>query len=348
MILKFFLPEVKAAEITVFGNGHINDTFKVCTEKEEYILQRINSAVFKHPEQVVDNHQRVQSFFVDGLSAVGIPKLINDPEGRFLLKDKQGGFWRIMNFIKDSYSIDCVNENWQALEAGIGFSYFAKVCANLNVNDFVETIPDFHNLSCRQNQLNAALEKDCCGRKSGLIEIIDFYRGVENSLHDLKLKLESGELPRRLVHNDTKINNLLFRDKRVVAVIDLDTLGPGTILYDYGDALRTISNEAEEDEPDLSLVRFNLGYFKAFSDAYLTQLKDVLLPVEKKHLHLAPVLMTYIMGIRFLTDYLNGDVYYKVDYAEHNLVRSKVQQKHLQNILASMDQIKSMIDLSFK
>ncbi len=328
-IVAEFFPGKVVAEVAPYGNGHINDTYKVEFKGDAApcILQKINVAVFTNPDGLVDNHIKITRFLEGEDSDLEIPSLCPLTSGGFLHIDDSKGVWRMMNFIQDSYSIGIVKEEWQASQAGNGYGWFAKSCARLNASDFVEAIKDFHRLSFRVWQLDQAIEGDKAGRLSSISDVVDFYKARQEKLMVIERMVDAGDIPLRVVHNDTKIDNLLFRGKKACAVIDLDTVGPGILYYDFGDSIRTISNTAAEDEKDLSKVEFNAIAYREFARGYLEQVKSITTPGETGNYYLAPVLMTYIMGIRFLADYLNGDVYYKTGYPEHNLVRSLVQRR---------------------
>lgn len=327
-IVDQFFPESKILSIISFGNGHINSTYKVRfnDEPNEYILQKINTNIFVNPSDLIDNHLKLQEHLKNNISDIEIPKLLRTENRAYLFMDEEGGFWRLMNFIKDSYSIEVLESYNQAFEAGKAYGWFLNSCSNLDSSNFKEAIPDFHKLTFRLKQLNEAIEEDKAKRYSEVNEIIKFYKEREEALLQIDSLINGNQIPIRVVHNDTKINNLLFKDDKAIAVIDLDTVGPGTVLYDFGDAIRTIANTSAEDERDLTKVHFNLDAFDAFANGYLGQTNLILEKKELEILHKSPILMTYIMGIRFLTDYLNGDVYYKVKYDDHNLVRSIVQK----------------------
>lgn len=248
------------------------------------------------------------------------------------------------SFIKNSYSVEVVDNNKRAYEAGKGFGWFFKICSNLEVSSFSEAIKDFHSIQFRFRQLNKAISLDKVNRLTNIRDLINFYMDRERELIQLENLIIKGELPLRVVHNDTKINNILFRNEKASAVIDLDTVGPGSILFDYGDAIRTIANTAAEDEKNLNKVHFNINAFKAFSKGYLEQAYGILTPKEKEILYLSPFYMSTIMGVRFLTDYLNGDVYYKINYPEHNLHRSLVQKTFIEEMELKKDDIQNTIE----
>jgi Ser/Thr protein kinase RdoA (MazF antagonist) len=349
-IIKNFFPYSAVTEVKPFGNGHINTTYKLDLrdEKKSYILQRINTDVFKDPQGICDTHNRLQDEIFKGQHPITIAQLIPTADGKKLFTDHEGGVWRMTSFIEDSYTIDVVEEDWQAFEAGNAFGWFAKACDKLNANTFKESIKDFHRLSFRLRQLNEAIEADKAGRLESIKDIVKFYKDREASVSAIEALVDEGKIPLRVVHNDTKINNLLFRDKQAAAVIDLDTVGPGILYYDYGDALRTSASTAPEDEKDLSKVHFNIDAFKAFTSGYISQVKTIVSDDEEELFYMAPMLMTYIMGIRFLADYINGDVYYKVAHKEHNIDRSKVQKKLIESMEQQVEEMKQIITEALK
>lgn len=333
-VIQKYFPEKQKFEVKPFGNGHINDTYKldVCGMPQNFILQHINTNIFNDPQGIIDTHLMLQKTIFSLGNQVSIAKIIPNSKGAFLTFDANGNAWRLTDFIKDSYTIDIVKEPWQAYEAGSAYGWFAKTCSSFNSSNFKEAIKDFHRLSFRLGQLNDAIAQNKANRLESVKEIVSFFKHREQKLSKIEQLVDEGKIPLRVVHNDTKINNLLFRGEKAVAVIDLDTVGPGILYYDYGDALRTSANTAEEDEKDLSKVSFNMEAFKYFTQGYMKQVSSIVTNTEKKYFYLAPVLLTYIMGIRFLTDYLNGDTYYKTAYKEHNIDRCKVQVKLIESI----------------
>lgn len=317
-----------------FGNGHINDTYRLDLpgKEEKYILQRINTNVFPDPEGIILTHLRLQELILAGKNPYSIARIYPNAVGEYLTRDETGGCWRMTAYIEGSYTIDTVENGWQAYETGEAFGWFAKTCSVLDPAGFREAIKDFHNLSFRLGQLHQAIANDRAKRLQSIPGVIAFYSERENRMQQIQLLVDQGKIPTRIVHNDTKINNLLFVGNKAKVIIDLDTVGPGILYYDYGDALRTSASTTREDEQDLTKVDFNMDAFGQFSKAYLQQVSGILTDEEKENFHLAPVLLTYIMGIRFLADYLNGDTYYKTAYTEHNLVRSSVQMQLIRAI----------------
>lgn len=346
VIAQNFLQNSVIEQIKPFGNGHINDTYLVSlkNEKEEYILQKINTTIFLDAEGLAKNHLLIQNHLKkEKKGAIELAEIIPDNIGNYIFRTKENEAWRMTSRIKEAYSIDLVNHNWQAIEAGRAYGWFINALEAIDASQLSEAIPNFHKLSFRIWQLDQAIQQNKAGRKQSVAPLIQFYKEREKQLMEIEELVETGEIPLRTTHNDTKINNVLFRNEKAVAVIDLDTVGPGIIFYDFGDALRTIANSANEDEEELSLVKLNIEAYRNFSKGFLPQVKKVLATKEKESLHLAPVLMTYIMGIRFLADYLNGDTYYKIKYPEHNLVRSKVQMHLIREFEANKNELVAII-----
>ena len=344
-VVKVFFPYNLAAEVKPFGQGHINDTYKLDLkdDNKSYILQRINTDVFKDPHGICDTHDRLQDEILKGQHPITIAELILTADGKKVYTAQDGGVWRMTSFIENSYTVDVVEEEWQAFEAGNAFGWFAKACDKLDASTFKESIKDFHRLSFRLRQLNEAIDNDKAGRLESIKDIVKFYKDREASVSAIEALVDEGKIPLRVVHNDTKINNLLFRDKNAAAVIDLDTVGPGILYYDYGDALRTSASSALEDEKDLEKVHFKINSFRAFTNGYIGQVKTIVTDEEEELFYMAPMLMTYIMGIRFLADYLNRDVYYKIAHQEQNIDRSKVQKKLIESMEMQVNEMKKII-----
>ncbi|MDF1548960.1 MAG: aminoglycoside phosphotransferase family protein [Bacteroidales bacterium] len=346
VIAQNFLQNSVIEQIKPFGNGHINDTYLVSlkNEKEEYILQKINTTIFLDAEGLAKNHLLIQNHLKkEKKGAIELAEIIPDTIGNYIFRTKENEAWRMTSRIKEAYSIDLVEHNWQATEAGRAYGWFINALEGIDTSKLSEAIPNFHKLSFRIDQLNQAIDENRAKRKEDVSDLLDFYKKREKQLVEIEEHVENKEIPIRITHNDTKINNVLFRNTKAAAVIDLDTVGPGIIFYDFGDALRTIANKANEDEKDISLVKINLDAYSNFSKGFLPQVKKVLSAKEKELIHLAPILMTYIMGIRFLADYLNGDIYYKIKYPEHNLVRTKVQMQLISEFEANKNELITII-----
>ena len=336
-------------DIEAYGNGHINDTY--CSDPTKYIIQRINTSIFTNPDELMENIENVTSFLSDKIRAAGgDPKretltVIKTIDGKNCYKCDDGNVFRVYRFITDTKSI----ENDKTLEdlrnAGKGFGRFQQMLDDFPVEKLYETIKDFHNTPKRVEALKTAIAENKAGRADSVKAEIEF--ALKNSdFADTVIKgMESGEIPVRVTHNDTKINNILFDAKtgEAVAVIDLDTVMPGSMLYDFGDALRMGGSTGAEDEVDLSKVNFDKECFKYFAEGYLSEVKDVLTPKEIELLPFSVKLLTYECGIRFLTDYLNGDTYFKIHREHHNLDRARNQFKLVADIEAMEDELKEII-----
>lgn len=342
-MISLFLDDINEQGIELWGNGHINATFRVNTNRDQlFIFQRVNTHVFPYPEVLISNHrQLIESF--GNHEFMRVPKLARSKRNRFLEYDKEGSPWRLMEFVMNSQTVEVVHTLDQAYEAGLGFGTFNAGCLHLDLSRFEEAIVDFHNLSKRMIALSNAAKKDPVSRRTKSEDLINFFEKEYDRLKHLVTMLDNGTIPLRVVHNDTKVNNLLFRNDRAIAVIDLDTIGPGSIIYDFGDAIRTISNERAEDEKDLEKVKFNNNFFEAFTRGYLLRIGTHLTPTEQTYLWQSPFYMTLIMGVRFLTDYLLGDTYYKTGYADHNLIRSRVQARLIKEMHSNKPEIQNTI-----
>ena len=342
-------PDVKNVKsITPFGSGHINDTYKVETATGRFILQRINHIVFKNVEGLTDNIVKVTQFLSQKLegtdSDMQVVELFKADTGKYFVNDEDGNFWRVMSFIEGSKSYDLVENDDIAYKGGKAYGLFVKLLSDFPVDTLVDTIPDFHNIDFRLDNFRKAVKADVAGRVEGLPDEIEFVEKRAEEMRKILLLGQKGEIPLRVTHNDTKINNVLFNDAgEAISVIDLDTVMPGYIHYDFGDAIRTFTNRANEDEEDLSKVSMNIRYYKAFAEGFLSETKTVLTDTELKYLPFSARLMTYIIGLRFLTDYLDGDVYYKTKYATHNLVRAKVQFRLIESMEEQSEEMEGVV-----
>ena len=344
------LADPGTGQIQPFGNGHIHDTYLAGNPQggAAVILQRINTGVFREPLSLIRNHLKLLEWLhAQSDPLFSLPHLLPFDDGNHYHIDPEDGFWRASRYIRDSRALDICQNVRQAHGAGKAFGWFAGAFRHLPPDALEEPIPLFHDLRFRLDQFREAQATDKAGRKQATALFIDFFESRTESLLELYGLIRNGDIPLRVTHNDTKINNVLFRGEDAVAVIDLDTTGPGTLLYDYGDALRTLACTAAEDELDSTKVDFHLPFFESFSRSYLEQVGP-LQATEAEYLFMAPRLMTFIMGIRFLTDFLNGDTYYKIKYPEHNLVRTQVQQTLIRRIEAKETEIRRIIRESKK
>jgi len=300
--------------------GHINDSYVVAAGEQQYLLQRINTNVFKDPAAMMENIVRVTAH----LRAKRMPTLTLIPthDGAPCRADGSG-VWRMYTFIAGTRSFDVVDGPDRAREAARAFGEFQRALADLPPPRLHDTIPDFHNTPKRFATFRDALKANRANRAAAAKREIDFalsHESLARALVDLRL-------PERVTHNDTKINNVLFDEKtqHAVCVVDLDTVMPGLALYDFGDLVRTAATRAAEDERDLSRVMFERPMYDALVEGYLEAAGDMLVDAEKENLALAGRVITYETGLRFLTDHLNGDAYFKVHRAGHNLDRCRTQ-----------------------
>ncbi|NOX17451.1 MAG: aminoglycoside phosphotransferase family protein [Chlorobi bacterium] len=347
----------KLESISRYGSGHINDTFlAICrTEESEnrYILRRINGYVFKRPEIVIENTRMVLDYIKERLRENGREELIErtaslveSGDGKFYIRDESGGFWCAMPFCKKIYTIDFVETEEHAYQAAKAFGGFQKLVIDADYEKFKPSIPDFHNTMKRFERLVDIIEKNPANRNSSAKKEIAFALRNEHLPSKIKKLLEDKTIPLRLTHNDTKINNVLFDEdtNQAVCVIDLDTVMSGTALFDFGDMVRTSTCAAAEDETDLSIVFMNIKIFEALVKGYLEELNGVLTNDEIENLVYGAELIIYEQAIRFLTDYLEGDVYYKTDYQEHNLDRTKNQFALLKSVQKQKTEMERIVN----
>lgn len=349
-----FRLEGEISNIRPFGNGHINDTYLIETagSSPNYILQRKNHLIFKDVPAMMNNIDRVCTHIEEKLRAANDPavekKIIRHyrtANGELCYKDENGNFWAVLNFVNNSKSVEMIEKPEMAEVSGIAFGRFQKQLADLPGGPLSETIKDFHNIYFRINNFEKAKASDPKGR---LAMVQTEVAEIENRMGNMKTlqKLaDAGQLPLRVTHNDTKINNVLF-DKdtdEILAVIDLDTVMPGLVHFDFGDAMRSAANTVEEDEQDLSKVKFNLEVFRYFVKGFSSETKATLSPLEVAHLAHSCQFMTYIMALRFLTDYIDGDTYYKIKHPEHNIDRARNQIKLIQEMEKAFDQMQAIV-----
>ena len=335
-ILDVFLPKKEIISIEELTSGHINDTYLVKTEDHQgFVVQKINSIVFKDVPGLVRNKAMVSEHLnkkMEGISTEErrrrVLTFVPASAGIYHYKDKQGDFWNVMVYIDKSQTFDIVKEASIAYEGGKLFGDFLNLTEDFNASELIEVIPQFHDMSFRFSQFEASLKVASAERMLLSKSLIDKVDELKKEMHILQELKETGEIRLRVTHNDTKISNALFDlQGKGLCVIDTDTIMPGIIHYDFGDAIRTICNTAAEDEKDLDKVNFNVSFYEAYRKGFLEKMSTSITDLERHYLPLGAKTMIFIMAIRFLTDFLNGDIYYKTNYAEHNLVRAKNQLK---------------------
>ncbi len=339
-----------------YGSGHINDTYAVTlsqtTGSVRYILQRINHNVFRQPKALMENIDRVTKHLRQTLESAGASDidrrtltLMAANDGRPFYVDGDGNTWRLYIFIEQALTYDVLESTDQAYEAAKAFGNFMKQLASLPGEPLVETIPGFHDTRGRFDALQRAIEADVCNRAALVKTEIDFARARESIVDTLITLQQRGDIPLVTVHNDTKLNNVMLdvATGEGLCVIDLDTVMPGLSLYDFGDMVRTASRPCPEDEVDLSKVVARQDMFEAVARGYLTSAGSVLNAVERDHLAFSAQLITFEIGLRFLTDYLEGDVYFKTHRDGQNLDRCRVQFTMTESLESQMDAMNTFI-----
>lgn len=338
-----------------YGSGHINDTYKVETiedDKFDYILQRVNHNVFKDVPGLMENVERVTSHIRSKLESIAgsnpdreVLTVIPTNENKSYHKDADGNFWRMYIFIWDNRSYDQVDSPEKAYEGGSMFGKFQAMLADLPGKPLNETIPNFHNIEWRLDTFESILDKNPAGRASEIAEEVKFVRDRAEEMKIILNLGREGLIPQRITHNDTKFNNVLLdQNDKGLCVIDLDTVMPGYVHYDFGDSIRTSTNTAAEDEADLSKVEMDIHLFEAYARGFLEQTKDTLNELEIDHLALAGKLFPYIIGLRFLTDHVDGDNYFKIHHEGHNLQRARAQFKLLQSMERQYEEMKGIVE----
>ncbi len=311
-----------------YGSGHINDTYRVETQAGAlYILQRINTHVFPNVDGLMHNISAVTAFLseraTDPREAMHLVRTVSNAP---YYKDAQGGCWRVYDFVTGSVCLQKIERAEDFFESAFAFGNFQQQMAQFPAQTLFETIPNFHNTPDRYAKLQRAIESDRMGRVNEVGEEIAFALSLAQEAGKLHALRESGALPTRVTHNDTKINNVLMDETtgKALCVIDLDTVMPGLAAYDFGDSIRFGAATAAEDEEDLSRMRLNVDLFEIYTRGFLAACKN-LTPLEQETLPLGALTMTQECGVRFLTDYLEGDTYFKIHRPDHNLIRCRTQ-----------------------
>lgn len=319
-----------------YGSGHIHDTFRVITREHDchdYILQRLNNRIFSDIDALQNNISLVTSHIRRKLLEAGeddidrkVLQIIETHEGENYHIDSTGSYWRMYIFISDHVSYDIVKDEHQAYQGGKAIGRFQSLLSDLDSTQLNETIPYFHDIEKRLEKFYATLEKDPVGRSEYCRKEIDFVKKRSEEMSLILNLGRQGKIPLRTTHNDTKFNNVLLdRNNNALCVIDLDTVMPGYIHYDFGDAIRTVANCSSEDERDLSKVKMDIKLFEAYADGYLSETSNTLNKTELEQLAFAPRLITFTIGLRFLTDYIDGDNYFKIHREGHNIDRARTQ-----------------------
>jgi len=356
-IVSNFCFEGDFTEAYPYGSGHINDTYLAVFRlgdgsSRRYIIQRINHNVFRNPVKLMENIDGVTKHLRKKVIAAG-----GDPEretlniipsvtGQSYYRTEEGDYWRCYIFIENAKTYDTVFNIEHFRSAGYAVGRFQELLSDYPAATLYETIPDFHNTVKRYENFIKAVEMDSCNRAAGVKDEIDFVIKRSEETKIIINLLAKGDLPLSVTHNDTKFNNVMIDDEsgRGICLIDLDTVMPGSTLYDFGDSIRSGANPAAEDEKDLSKVCLELSLYEKFTQGYLEAARTFLKPAELENLPLGAKLMTFECGIRFLTDYLSGDTYFKIHRPEHNLDRARTQFKMVADMENKWDKMHQIVN----
>jgi hypothetical protein len=340
--------------VVPYGNGHINDTYlatyRIGRSAISFIHQRINHQVFPNPVALMENFERVTSHIASGLQENGIDDIdrrvlspVRSRAGKSYTYDEDRNIWRTTRFVKGTTTFDIITNQELAFEVGRTYGEFQAQLLTMSPDSLHTTIADFHNTRRRFDNLQRTIESDSHNRASLVGDEIAFVEGRESYVDRLEELNNKGLIPKRIAHNDTKVNNLLIdkQSGRGICVTDLDTTMPGLVLHDFGDMVRTAANNSAEDELNLDLVRMQIEIFEPLTKGYLSEAGQFLNPIEIKELVFACKAIVLEIGIRFLTDHLQGDIYFKTQREEHNLDRCKAQFK----LLASIEEQEELMEL---
>jgi len=340
--------------INPHGGGHINDSYHLVNtsaDAPDYLLQRVNHYVFKNVDLLMNNMAFVTEHVRTELAKSSTKDLdrrsltiVNTKDDATYFIDPEGNYWRVLNFIDDHLVFETAPDTGIAYEGARMFGNFTSLLSSLPPTKLGETIPNFHNIKWRLSNLRKSIEEDTAGRVKLVKDEIQYVESSAELMCTIKNLGEEGSIPLRITHNDTKINNVLFdKSNKGLCVIDLDTVMPGYAHYDFGDGVRTFTNTGEEDDEDLNKISIDMEIYEAFAAGFLESTREVLTETEIDTLVYAGLLFPYMQGVRFLTDYLAGDLYYKVKHEEHNLVRTRAQLKLAMDAESKLEIMKAIV-----
>lgn len=331
-----------------YGNGHINETYLVETDGGvRYILQKINDTVFQNVPALMENVSAVTRYL---RARTDDPRramhLVQTTEGADYLRDEAGGWWRMYDFIENSICLQAAETDEDFYQSAVAFGEFQRELSEFPAHTLHETIAKFHDTRNRYVQFREALNADPLGRAASVQTEIEFALAREKDAGELMRLLEAGELPLRVTHNDTKLNNVLLdrETRKPLCVIDLDTVMPGLAAFDFGDSIRFGASTAAEDETDLGKVEMSLELFETYARGFLEACGSALSPLEKATLPLGAKLMTLECGVRFLTDYLSGDTYFRIHRPNHNIDRCRTQFKLVSDMEKKQNEMRAVIE----
>ncbi|MDE5908868.1 MAG: aminoglycoside phosphotransferase family protein [Lachnospiraceae bacterium] len=348
--------EGKLVDVKPYGNGHINDTFLITSQtgqgSRRFILQRMNHSIFKNPQQLMENVVNVTEYLREVISRQGgdpdreTLNVVKTRDGANYYEDSSHNFWRVFLYIERTLCLEQVESAKDFYDSAVAFGNFQRMLADYPARDLHETILNFHNTPSRFRDFQKAVQADKIGRAENAMQEIAFALEREKDTGVLLDLLAEGKLPLRVTHNDTKLNNILFDSdtKKALCIIDLDTVMPGLSHYDFGDSIRFGASTGAEDEKDLSKIELDLALFETFTKGFLEGCKGSLTEKEIEMLPMGAKLMTYECGIRFLADYLEGDVYFKIHREDHNLDRARTQFKLVADMEAKWDRMAAIVE----
>lgn len=340
--------------IVRFGSGHINDTYLVDTTGKKFILQKVNTAIFKNIENLTSNILVITDHYNRKIATADYIDLSLKPlylipckDGNYFFRDDNNGCWRMFNYIENSICYDRIDSEKKAYNAAHTFGLFQKILSDLDPKLIHEIIPEFHNMKSRYQKFLKVVKENHVNRLNSVKKEVQFVENRIAEMISLQQLIDDGKIPVRISHNDTKINNILFdKNDNALCVIDLDIVMPGSVLFDFGDAIRTGAAMADEDEQDLTKVGIDIGLFEAYVKGYLYSTKQFLVSEEISNLAFSAKYMTFIMGLRFLTDYLDGDKYYKIHHSNHNLHRVCAQFRQVEILENNFEIMKGIVQSS--
>ena len=335
----------KPVSCVVFGHGHINHTLKLTTDTgAEYVLQKINKYVFRDPVRLMANVSAVTDFLRTRVEDTRMAlHFIPTHDGLYYHRDADGEFWRAYDFV-GGFCLDAPESDEDFYQSALAFGRFQDLLSDFPAETLYETIPEFHNTVDRYRQFKESVKNNSVGRAAGVQKEIQFLMDMEELACSLQKMRESGELPLRVTHNDTKLNNVLLDKvtRKSLCVLDLDTVMPGLSLHDFGDSIRFGAATAAEDEEDVSKMRLDLHLFEVYTRGFL-EAAAALTDTEVKMLPLGALSITVELATRFLKDYLDGDLYFKTAYPEHNLVRARSQIKLAADMFSKLDDMNRIV-----
>lgn len=351
---QFAIDEI-VKDIVTLNSGHINDTYLITTNTNTcLVLQRLNSYIFKDTIGLINNKVKVSQLIIDSIKNKNVdllsPKFYKNKNGSYYAQDKDKSYWNLQDFIPNAITFDKAPNAEIVFEAGKLYgSFIALTAANTSTSDIKETLKGFHSVPLRLKQFNEALLNAAEGRKKEAQKAIHFVLEHQTAMCKLDTFKTKNTFPIRITHNDAKLSNILFdKNNKGLSVIDLDTVMPGIVHFDFGDSIRSICSNSEEDNDDFKSIKIKLDYYEAYCKGFSIYTQDLLTQKEIEYLPLGIKTIIYIMGLRFLTDFLNNDKYYKTAYNNHNLVRAKNQFALLQSVIENYKTITNITYKTFK